>query len=60
MMPGTLRSSLLIAVDLKSASTIAGHFTEFPSDEPTVLIQVPFEGNEVPEHTILYSGSCRE
>lgn len=60
MMPGTLRSSLLIAADLKSASTIAGHFTEFPGDEPTILIQVPFEGNEIPDHTILHNGSCRE
>ncbi|EAQ85546.1 hypothetical protein CHGG_09560 [Chaetomium globosum CBS 148.51] len=58
--PGTLRSSLLIAADLKSASTIAGHFTEFPGNEPTVLIQIPFEGNEIPEHAILHSGPCRE
>jgi hypothetical protein len=59
-MPGTMRSSLLIAADLRSASTIAGHFTEFPSDEPTVLIQVPFEGNKIPDHTILHSGPCRK
>ncbi|KAH6843483.1 hypothetical protein B0I37DRAFT_314537 [Chaetomium sp. MPI-CAGE-AT-0009] len=60
IMPGTLQSSLLIAADLKSASTIAGHFTEFPSNEPTVLVQVPFEGNRVPEYTVLHSGPCRE
>ncbi|KAH6640116.1 hypothetical protein F5144DRAFT_86173 [Chaetomium tenue] len=60
VMPGTLRSSLLIAVDLKSASTIAGHFTEFLGNEPTVLIQIPFAGNEIPDHTVLHSGPCRE
>ncbi|KAK3291093.1 uncharacterized protein B0H64DRAFT_446340 [Chaetomium fimeti] len=60
MMPGTLQSSLLIAADLKSASTLAGHFTEFPSNEPTVLVQTPFEDNKVPEYTVLHSGPCRE
>ncbi|KAK5657914.1 hypothetical protein OQA88_2463 [Cercophora sp. LCS_1] len=58
IMPGTLKSSVLIAADIKAASTIAGHFTEFPSDEPTVLVQIPFEGNKAPEHTVLYEGAC--
>jgi hypothetical protein len=58
IMPGTLKSSVLIAADLKSASTLAGHFTEFPSDEPTVLVQVPFEGDKAPEHKVLYEGAC--
>ncbi|ROV91667.1 hypothetical protein VMCG_09262 [Cytospora schulzeri] len=39
LMPGTLSSSVLIAADLASTSTIAGHYTEFPSDEQTVLVQ---------------------
>ncbi|KAL2144227.1 hypothetical protein VTI28DRAFT_9438 [Corynascus sepedonium] len=57
-MPGTLRSSVLIAADLRSASMIAGHFTEFPSDEPTILVQIPFADDKAPEHAILYSGPC--
>lgn len=57
-MPGTTKSSVLIAADLKSASTIAGHYTEFPSDEPTVLVQIPFEGDKAPEHVILHEGAC--
>jgi hypothetical protein len=57
-MPGTLHSSVLIAADLKSASTIAGHFTEFPSDEPTVLVQIPFVDDKVPTHTVLHDGPC--
>ncbi|KAK4195859.1 hypothetical protein QBC40DRAFT_310344 [Triangularia verruculosa] len=58
IMPGTLKSSVLIAADLKSVSTLAGHYTEFPSDEPTVLVQIPFEGDVVPDHTVLHEGSC--
>lgn len=58
VMPGTLKSSVVIAADLKSISTLAGHYTEFPSDEPTVLVQIPFEGNKAPEHTVLYDGPC--
>ncbi|KAJ4288787.1 hypothetical protein N0V88_007323 [Collariella sp. IMI 366227] len=57
-MPGTLQSSVLIAADLKSPRTIAGHFTEFPSDEPTILVQIPFEGDKAPEYTVLYDGPC--
>ncbi|KAK2033209.1 hypothetical protein LX32DRAFT_690390 [Colletotrichum zoysiae] len=56
--PGTVSSSVLIAADLKNASVLAGHFTEFPGDEPTVLVQVPFEGNVAPEHTVVGEGPC--
>jgi len=58
IMPGTLKSSVLIAADMKAASTLVGHFTEFPSDEPTVLVQIPFEGDKAPEHVVLYDGAC--
>ena len=57
IMPGTTKSSVLIAADLKSVSTVAGHFTEFPSDEPTILVQIPFEGNKIPDHVVLYEGA---
>jgi len=58
IMPGTLKSSVLIAADMKAASTLVGHFTEFPSDEPTVLVQIPFEGDKAPEYVVLYDGAC--
>ena len=58
VMPGTVKSSVLIAGDLRSMSTMAGHFTEFPSNEPTILVQIPFVGDQVPEHTVLYDGPC--
>lgn len=57
-MPGTMSSSFLIAADLPSISTVAGHYTEFPSNEPTVLVQVPFFNNEVPAYSVLHDGAC--
>lgn len=56
--PGTLSSSLLIAADLKETSSIRGHFTEFPGNDPTVLVQTPFLGNKIPHHTVLHDGPC--
>lgn len=58
IMPGTATSSLLIAADTKSRSYHKGHYTEFPSDEPTILVQTPFLDNQVPEHMILHEGPC--
>lgn len=58
IMPGTAASSLLIAADMKSTSYAEGHYTEFPSDEPTILVQTPFVGNRAPEHVVLYDGPC--
>ncbi|TLS30058.1 hypothetical protein PpBr36_02806 [Pyricularia pennisetigena] len=59
LMPGSVVSSMVIAADIKAVSTIRGHFTEFPSDEATVLVQIPFRGGKAPEHKILYDGQCR-
>lgn len=56
--PGSVTSSLVIAADVKAASTLAGHFTEFPGDEPTVLVQVPWAGDAAPEHTVVGEGPC--
>ncbi|KAJ9136570.1 hypothetical protein NKR23_g9717 [Pleurostoma richardsiae] len=58
IMPGTATSSLLIAADMSSTSYLMGHYTEFPSDEETILVQVPFAGNEAPEHSVIYEGPC--
>ncbi|KAK8091496.1 hypothetical protein PG997_001857 [Apiospora hydei] len=60
MMPGTLASSVIIAADMQNTSTLRGHFTEFPSNEQTVLVQAPFEGNVIPEHVVLHDGACME
>ncbi|KAI0126122.1 hypothetical protein BJ170DRAFT_696080 [Xylariales sp. AK1849] len=56
--PGTLSASLLLAADLKSTSYVSGHWTEFPGNGPTILIQTPFVDNQVPNHTVLHDGPC--
>lgn len=58
LMPGTTTSSIILVTDLRSESNIAGHGAEFPSNEPTVLVQIPFENDEIPAHTVLGTGSC--
>lgn len=58
LMPGTVTSSIILVTDLRSESTLAGHGAEFPSNEPTVLVQIPFENDEIPAHTVLGTGSC--
>jgi hypothetical protein len=57
-MPGSVSSSFLIAADLPSTSTVAGHYTEFPSNDQTILVQVPFLNNEFPPHSVLHDGAC--
>ncbi|KAK9414469.1 hypothetical protein SUNI508_11179 [Seiridium unicorne] len=56
--PGTLSSSILIATDLKNVSYVAGHWTEFPGNKPTVLVQTPFFDNKALDHTVLHDGPC--
>ena len=46
---------LLIAADTKGS----GHITTYPSDETTLAVQLPFEGNVAPDHTVLYEGVCQ-
>lgn len=58
MMPGTISSSLLLAADVKETSYLAGHYTEFPSDEKTVLLQLPYARNEIQDHVVLHDGQC--
>lgn len=58
IIPGTMTSSVLIAADTNKTSYKAGHYTEFPSDSGTVLAQLPFANDEVPEHTVLHDGPC--
>jgi hypothetical protein len=57
--PGTLMSSMLIAADMRATSYVSGHWTEFPGNEPTVLMQTPFVDNKAPDHTVLHDGPCQ-
>lgn len=51
---GSRGSSLLIAADTEGE----GHVTQYPSDEVTVALQIPFEDGEVPAQIVLQSGAC--
>jgi hypothetical protein len=53
--PGPL--STLLVIDERNVS-IAGHITEFPGSETTLIAQFPVVGNQVPAHTVLHSGPC--
>lgn len=57
--PGTLTSSILVAADLKATSYLSGHYTEFPGNEQTVLVQLPFANDLAPEYVVLYDGPCQ-
>lgn len=58
--PGTLSSSMLVAADTKETSYVAGHYTEFPSSEKTVLVQLPFAEDIAPGYVVLYDGPCED
>lgn len=48
-------NALIVAADVRGE----GHFTEYPSDKPSVALQIPFKGDEVPEHRVVGDGVCR-
>ena len=45
---------LIIASDVHGD----GHYTEYPSNKPTVALQIPFEGGGMPEHRVIKQGVC--
>jgi hypothetical protein len=49
------KNSILIAVDTPDLSEL-GHISDFL--EETVLLQIPFAGGVVPDHTVLYQEAC--
>ena len=46
---------LMIAADVKGD----GHLTGYPSDKPTVALQIPFAAGSMPAHRTLHEGTCR-
>lgn len=51
------RNGLIIAADTPSQSQ-HGHFTVFPGDAATVLVQIPMANGVIPDHDILHAGPC--
>jgi hypothetical protein len=48
---------LIIAADNAAVSKY-GHITTYPGDADTVVLQVPFKGGVLPNHTVLHPGPC--
>jgi hypothetical protein len=47
-------NGLMIAADVLGK----GHWTDYPSDKPTVALQIPFQDGKLPDHEILAKGVC--
>ena len=48
-------NGLVVAADIKGS----GHATTFPSDEPTVILQITFDSLEdMPMHEVVTQGPC--
>lgn len=47
-----------MAADVKLTSYLAGHHTEFPSDEKIILAQLPFAINQVQHRIVLHDDPC--
>ena len=45
---------LIVAADIKGD----GHFTEYPSDKPSVALQIPFVNGVMPSHRVVKHDVC--
>lgn len=44
-----------------AADTVGiGHFTEYPSDERSIALQIPFTDGALPAHTVVKNGTCEQ
>ncbi len=48
-------NALIVAADVRGD----GHYTEYPSDKPSVALQIPFRGGKVPQHRVVGDGVCK-
>ncbi|KAL6712881.1 hypothetical protein ACLMJK_009593 [Lecanora helva] len=51
------RNGLILAIDIKNVSTL-GHITVYPSNQTTVVLQIPTANNTIPAHSVLHNGPC--
>jgi hypothetical protein len=50
------KGGFLFAADTAAVST-QGHSTNYPSNSPTIALQIP-TGGTIPQHNVLHSGPC--
>lgn len=48
----------ILALDTADVSADR-HFTRYPSEEVTILLQIPLEGRVPLRHRVLHEGACR-
>jgi hypothetical protein len=47
-------NGLMVAADVYGK----GHWTDYPSDKPTVALQIPFQDGDLPDHEVIGKGVC--
>jgi hypothetical protein len=53
------KQGIIFAADIKAVSA-EGHTTVYPSNDPTIALQIPTAGGVIPSHKVLYSGPCKD
>ena len=51
---GGTEGGLIVANDVEGI----GHFTEYPGEEESVALQLPFRDDIVPDHEVVGRGAC--
>ncbi|KAI0118571.1 hypothetical protein F4776DRAFT_260169 [Hypoxylon sp. NC0597] len=49
---------VLFAADTADVSS-KGHLSQFPGVTENIFVQIPTKDNQIPPHTVLYSGPCK-
>lgn len=47
-------NGLIVANDVRGE----GHFTDYPSDKPSVALQLPFKDGKLPKYRVVHGGVC--
>ncbi|KAF2649966.1 hypothetical protein K491DRAFT_697685 [Lophiostoma macrostomum CBS 122681] len=53
------KNGIIIAADTADVSD-EGHITQYPSNETTTALQIPFKDGKIPAHKVLYKGPCKK
>lgn len=48
------RNGLIVAMDMFGI----GHYTEYPSDQPSIALQIPFKDGRPPKHRVVKQAPC--
>ncbi|KAJ5564319.1 hypothetical protein N7513_000561 [Penicillium frequentans] len=51
------KNGAILALDTADVSSL-GHVTKYPSNESTIVLEIPLGEEGIPGHTVLHSGAC--